>query len=149
MSKFLDMYMSLKVTSKFNIPGMIPTWNASSWSSRWDQPIWMICLDWRGVSWPGTANLYTKSIQVKRRCWKCWTYIMDRKKGSSKSDKDTVQINLVLIVLMQWSQTHKASYFFCIAVQCTAQCSVWEGFVSLQELEQCASSYQRSYCLPI
>jgi hypothetical protein len=28
-----------KATSKFNIPGITPTWNASTWSSRWGHEV--------------------------------------------------------------------------------------------------------------
>ena len=39
----------------FNIPGITPAWNAFTWSSRWDQLIWIKKrpLVWHGtVSWP-------------------------------------------------------------------------------------------------
>ena len=46
----------LKVTSYFNIPGIIPTWNASTLSSRWGQVVWMIFLALRWLLWPRTAT---------------------------------------------------------------------------------------------
>ena len=36
---------SLKVTSKFNFPGITPTWNAFTWASRWGQLLQTTCLD--------------------------------------------------------------------------------------------------------
>ena len=49
-------WMSLNVTSKFNIPWIILNWIAFTWSSRWGQVIWIAFLDWRGLLWPGTAS---------------------------------------------------------------------------------------------
>ena len=49
-------WMSLKVSSKLNIPGIPPTWKASTWSSRCGQLIWMTVLDSRGLLWPGAAS---------------------------------------------------------------------------------------------
>ena len=51
-----NMWMSLKATSKFNIPGITPTWNSSTWSSRWGLLIWTSFLDWRRLVWPRTAS---------------------------------------------------------------------------------------------
>ena len=48
--------MSLKITSKFNIPGKTTTWNASTWLSRWGELIWTTFLDWGRLVWPGTAS---------------------------------------------------------------------------------------------
>ena len=42
--------------SKFYIPWITPSWNASTWSPRWGQLIWMTLLDCRGLLWPGTTN---------------------------------------------------------------------------------------------
>ena len=36
-------WLSLKVTSKFNIPGETTIWNVSTWSSRWVLLIWTTC----------------------------------------------------------------------------------------------------------
>ena len=49
-------WISRKVTSKFNIPGIIPTWNTSTWGPRWVQEVWMMFLDSRRLLWPGTAG---------------------------------------------------------------------------------------------
>ena len=43
-------WMSRKVTSKFNIPGITPTWNTSTWGSRWFQEVWMTFLN-SHLSW--------------------------------------------------------------------------------------------------
>ena len=46
--------MSLKVTSKLNIPGKATTWNASTWSSRWVN--WYEQHFWTNANWPGRAS---------------------------------------------------------------------------------------------
>ena len=43
--------MSRRAASQFNILGITPTWNASTWSSRWGQLIWTMFLDCRQHLW--------------------------------------------------------------------------------------------------
>ena len=59
--------MSLEATSKFNIPGITPTWNASTWSSRWGHEVWMTFLDCPGHLWPEIASwpLHKKSFWLQ------------------------------------------------------------------------------------
>ena len=45
-------WMSRKVTSKYDMPGIPLTRNASTWSSRRGQVIWMTVLDSCGLLWP-------------------------------------------------------------------------------------------------
>ena len=51
---------------KFNIPGITPTWNGSTWSSSWGQLIWMTFLDWPGYLWHEISR-WPSSIQ--RQFW--------------------------------------------------------------------------------
>ena len=59
--------MSLESTSKFNMPGITPTWNASTWSSRWGHEVWMTFLDCPGHLWPEIASwpLHKKSFWLQ------------------------------------------------------------------------------------
>ena len=50
------MWISRKATSKFNILRITPTWNASTWSSKWGQLVWTTFLDCHRQLRPGTAT---------------------------------------------------------------------------------------------
>ena len=86
---------SLKVASKFNIPGIIPNWNASTWSYRWGQLIWMTFLDCRGLLWPGTASWslhkYHSSYTEVLKILKLWYWV--------KILVDLCHINIYLLIL--------------------------------------------------
>ena len=61
-------WVSLKVTSKWNFPRIPPTWNASTWLSRWvyEWPLWTPA----GFCDLGQkAYFYTKTILVTLRSW--------------------------------------------------------------------------------
>ena len=60
------LWMTHKVTSQLNNPGITPTWNASTLSSRWSQLIWMTFLDWPGYLWHEISR-WPSSIQ--RQFW--------------------------------------------------------------------------------
>ena len=58
--------MSLRVHSKFNIPGIPLIWNASTWLSRWDRPMWTI---FQTTLWQ-QAGFNTKTILMSSRLLK-------------------------------------------------------------------------------
>ena len=61
-TKLENVQISLKATSKLNFPGTTPTWNASTWRSRWGELILTTYLDCCRHLWPGTTRLPLQKI---------------------------------------------------------------------------------------
>ena len=116
----------------------IPTWNASTWSSKWGKLIWIIALDSRGLVWPEDSgkqgDLATKSHSGNTELLKVSKIYLGFKSSPTPTDlchMYKLDGKLHHFVKNQWHMTHdtwhETSYLWPMICHTWPEiCDMWE-----------------------